>query len=226
MKENAQEGVGFVNEEKARESMTVGDVKKSISSAKRLHDAEQKLLAMEGQIAQYAQILRDLIMQMSKINDNSNGLSGAVGELNKKVDAMLGLLDAGKQATKTAVQDELTALKIQDLSDKVKALKDQNLIVENVDEVNSKSFLVVEERTQDGKLVSPRTQFLVSALSQDIQESLLKAKAKAGDVISLGEGKNVLSILESYVVVQDQGISDDELTQMEQSEQSESAPQQ
>jgi hypothetical protein len=204
---------------KGKSSMNLKEAKKEISSAQRLHETELNLKKMETQIQQITSILRELVLKMGNMQQNENRITFALQDLGKKVDTMVGVLDSSNVLSKKLVDDAITTRKVGELVEKTEQLKANGVIVPT-DVVGDISFLVIEERSSSGELVSPRTQCLLGSLSEENRSKLLGAKV--GDSISLGEGKNTVTIMELYNIVEkNETVSEEEIAQMEQEDSAE-----
>lgn len=209
--------------------MNLKEAKKAISSAQRLHEAEQKLLKMQGEVAQALSILRALVEKMSEFQTKNNNTATAVVGLNQKVNSIMSVLDNSNVVKQTVIEEEIVQQKIKAMTDKVGALKEKNIIKDSDGVVKETSFVVMEERAFSGELVSPRTQVILAALNEEVRAKLLGAKI--GDTVSLGENKNSISVLEVYDLVENKSaedkaegnMSDEEIEQMEKDEQTQGA---
>lgn len=232
MKESSQELAGPNAKEKRAmdiaadpRKMNMKEAKKELSSAQRLHDAEQKVLKMQGEMSQVLSVLRELVLKMGEFQQQSTTSGNAMSELGKRVDSIIAVLDTKSVASRDSINQEMVNIKIKDLTSKVENLKTKDVIRLTDSVVRETSFLVVEERNTAGELVSPRTQFILATLSEDNRNALLGKKS--GEQVSLGEGKNNLTLLEVYDIVEKQEepegtLSDEEIKALESEESSES----
>lgn len=188
------------NETKESTSMSFAEAKKTISSAQRLHEVEQKTRQLSQNQEDQLQVIRTMVLRLGELQEKIENLSQTASDLGRRIDTMVSVYETNNTLSKQLVQDSLVAQKVQELTANVEKLKQNNLIVEDGNEVKEASFVVIEERTKDGQLISPRTQFILNNMTEEIKTKLLGQKV--GDSVSLGDDKNTVVILEVYQIVQ------------------------
>lgn len=97
--------------------------------------------------------------------------------------------------------DQISKLMIENNIEELKQKTIQMIaqgILDDTDVAAEDSFIIGQEVGDDGSVVNPRIQFALSALGQPLKDKLLGAKA--GDLVSLEEGKLKLLITELYKI--------------------------
>ena len=202
------------NQGKDNTSMSFAEAKKTVSSAQRLHEAEQKIRQLSQNQEDQLQVIRTMVLRMGELQEKIENLSQTASDLGRRLDTIVSVYESNSTLSKQLVQDSLVEQKVQELTANVEKLKQNNLIVQDGDEVKENSFVVIEERTKDGQLISPRTQFILSNMTEEIKTKLMGQKV--GDSVSLGDDKNTVILLEVYQIVQKEEASGEDSSPTEQ----------
>jgi uncharacterized coiled-coil protein SlyX len=154
--------------------------------------ASQRLEGLEQAFALTDQTLGNLSMNLqTAIN--------ALTLLSKKLEAVIRISNAGKQISSASVAEEIIDMNAEELKEKVDDLKKKGIAVDG-DVIQENSFIVGRELNPETKVVSnKRMQFPLFGLKQE-KKGLLLGK-KAGDIVTLEEGRNLLEITEVYNII-------------------------
>lgn len=146
--------------------------------------------------------LENMMMNMFHTADNMARdiitLKEAVKLLGNKVDSIVTLLSTGKEVSDDTVADIMMENNSKELKSKVDGLVEQGILVLSDGIVGTRSFVVGRELDDTGQVVNPRIQFALSALPENLQSKVVGSKA--GDVVTLEEGKLNLEVLEVYSI--------------------------
>ena len=122
----------------------------------------------------------------------------AIKLLNNKVDAIVKATNSGAQLTDEVLTEIMVQNNIDDLKQKVTNLLNAGFLVAQ-EAVDLSSFIVGRDVKDDGSVINPRIQFALRAIEDEsIRNKLLGAKA--GDTLTLEEGKALFQVLETYLI--------------------------
>lgn len=121
----------------------------------------------------------------------------AIRVLGNKVEAMAQLSLRGEKLTDEALSKQMIENNVAELKSKVEELVTRGTLVTS-EVIEDGSFVVGSEVDESGAAVNPRLQFALSALSPELQEKL--KGHKAGDVVTVQDGKLKLQVLEVYAI--------------------------
>ena len=154
--------------------------------------ASQRLEGLEQAVALSDQALGNVTMNLqTAIN--------ALTLLSKRVEAMIRLSNKGHPTTSENVSAEIVEINVEELSEKVEELKNKGVAILG-DAIQENSFVVGRELSPETKnVVNKRMQFPVFGLKKKTKELLLGKKA--GDIVTLEEGRNLLEVTEVYNIV-------------------------
>jgi hypothetical protein len=164
------------------------------SATQRLSELETAFMSLYGAADNMA---RDLMV-----------IKEAIKLLGNKVDAMVKCLNKGKGLSDENIAAEMVENNVQELKSRVDNMLGQGVLVAT-DTVVDNTFVVGRELGDDGKIVNPRIQFLLSAVKPELQDKL--KGAKVGDKVDTGEGKMPLEVLEVYTIATPKAPEQDEL---------------
>lgn len=154
--------------------------------------AAQRLEGLEQAMALTDQTL-------GNIATNLQTSISALTLLSKKLEAVIRLGDAGKAITSAAVANEIIDMNVEELAEKVADLKEKGVAVDS-EIVEENSFIVGRELSPETQeVVNKRMQFPLFGLKKDKKDLLIGKKA--GDIVTLEEGRNLLEIMEVYSIV-------------------------
>jgi hypothetical protein len=147
-------------------------------------NASQRIEDLERALMSLFQTCDNMARDLTLVKD-------AVKILGNKVDAI---------AKAAGISDDtISAIMVEnnvaELKGKVDTLVSSGVLV-LTDTAGDSSFLVGSEINEEGTVVNPRLQFALSALQGELQEKL--KGSKAGDVITLQEGKLKFQVQEVY----------------------------
>ncbi len=117
--------------------------------------------------------------------------------LGNKVSSIVTVSAKGDLVTEDSVNKTMIENNVAELKSKVDGLITQGILV-NQETAESNSFLVGRELDDQGNIANPRLQFALAALQPDVQEKI-KGR-KAGDVVTIQEGKLKFELLEVYSI--------------------------
>lgn len=152
---------------------------KQRSATERLADLEQAMMSLYQTIDNMA---RDLltVKEAIKLLGNKTSSIAKVGGFSDE-----------------AISAVMIENNVADLKAKVDDLIAQGLLVAEAI-VTENSFVVGRESDDTGKVINPRIQFVVSALSDELKAKF--AGAGTGQTLDLQEGKLKFEVLESYLI--------------------------
>lgn len=157
--------------------------------------ASQRIEELEGTV-------EALVTNAQALNSDVVNLKNALRLLGSQVTAMIKLSTAGSAVNEDAIKQVMVAEYTKELSDKVDHFVNQGVLAKS-ETAAPNSFVVGRELDSDGAVVNTRTQFVLSELKQTIAEKILGSKA--GDILTLEEGKLRLEILELYSIQEAKG---------------------
>ena len=122
----------------------------------------------------------------------------AIKLLNNKLDAIVKATNSGSQLTDEVLSEIMVQNNIDDLKQKVTNLLNAGFLVSQ-EAVELNSFIVGRDVKDDGSVINPRIQFALRAIEDEaIRNKLLGAKA--GDTLTLEEGKAMFQVMETYLI--------------------------
>ncbi len=151
--------------------------------------ASQKIDDLERGLMSLYQTMDNMARDMMTIRE-------AIKLLGNKLDAVVKASSSGQEMTDEVLAKIMVQNNVEELAKKVTDLVAQGVLAA-AEEVSPNSFVVGRELSEDGTIVNPRMQFVVSAL----QAGEVKAKfpgAKVGQILTLEEGKWRFEVLEIY----------------------------
>jgi hypothetical protein len=155
------------------------------TASQRLEDVER------GSMAAF-QTMDNMVRDIMTIKE-------AIKLLGNKVDSIVKALEVSMPTTIN--DDILSKLMVEnnvaELRNKVGDLVSQGILAPQ-EVVDDNSFLVGRELNDAGEVVNPRIQFALQALQEEMRAKI--KGSKAGDVLSLEEGKLKFEVLETYSV--------------------------
>lgn len=155
-------------------------------------NAAQRLEALEKAMVLVDKTIHELFKSVE-------GLRLAGKTLNNKVDSIISASSQGQQINDDVVNKIMTENNVQELKDRIEALKNSGQLSEGA-EIGEMSLMVLREVDPDtNEVVNPRIQIAYQLLA-DSTKDLIKGK-KAGDIVSMGEDKLNLEVLEVYEIV-------------------------
>lgn len=165
---------------------------KKLNAAQRLESLEKAMVLMDKTI--------------HELYKSIEGLRLAGKTLSNKVDSIISASSQGQQINDDVVNKIMTENNVQELKQRIESLKASGQLVQG-EEINDLSLMVLREVDPDtGEVANPRVQIAYQLLAESTKE-LLKGK-KAGDVITMGEDKLNLEVLEVYnIVVPEQQVA-------------------
>lgn len=122
----------------------------------------------------------------------------AIKLLGNKLDSVVKASNNGEQLSDEVIARIMVENNVQELKEKVDNLINQGILIK-AEQAKQTSFIVGRELADDGKIQNPRMQFVVSALQEDVRAKF--PGAKAGDIITLQEGKWKFELQEVYDIV-------------------------
>lgn len=121
----------------------------------------------------------------------------AIKLLGSKLDAVVGAASSGQEINDENISSRMIEANRQELADKTQNLVNQGVLA--VSEIAAEdSFVVGQEVEADGKVINPRIQFAVQSLKPELKDKIVGSKA--GDTVSLEEGKLNLLVTEVYSI--------------------------
>lgn len=149
--------------------------------------------------------LENAVMSLFNVADNLakdlTTVKNALKLLNNKVASIVKASTTGEEISDEVLDRLMIENNCEELAQKVTNMVTQGIVVAE-EQVSENSFVVVSEMDDSEKIVNPRLQFALKALSAELQAKLLGAKA--GDVLLLEEGKLKVKVLESYKIQEPQ----------------------
>lgn len=147
------------------------------------------------------------IQPLANMAQDLMALREAVRLLNNKLDAAIKSINAGTALTDENLNQIMTDNNAKELQDKVTKMVNDGLLTAS-DTVAKDSFVVINEADPSGKIVNPRMQFLLSALTNEEVRGKLDG-AKVGSNILIGDKGGSLNVLEAYNIVVPQAAAAD-----------------
>jgi len=124
------------------------------------------------------------------------GVVKAITLLSTKLEATRRILGVSDESLAAMIQ----TLDLEDLKDRIDDLLKKGVIVPSEEVQAATSFLVIRELDPEGKeVIHQRKQFPM--FNQDAEVKKALAGKKAGDIVKIYEGKNLVEIVEVYEVV-------------------------
>ena len=152
-----------------------------------------------------AQSIIQAIQPLANMAQDLMGLREAVKLLNNKLDAVVKCVTAGTALTDENIGAVMTDNNAQELQGKVTKMVADGLLAAT-DTIGKESFVVINEADATGKIVNPRMQFLLSALTNDEVRGKLEG-ALVGANIAVGDKGGSLNVLEAYNIVPQQAAA-------------------
>lgn len=162
--------------------------------------AAQRIEGLEYGLAEIGRINDAQTKNIETLEVMINGLKQTIGALARRINATIESGESGS-VSNDMVNKILVEQNIQELKDKVKYLKDNN-ILEDVDKdskVSERSFVIGRELDEDSNEINPRMQFAFASLNEEAKEKVLGTEV--GGVIKDFSGDGlVLEITELYAI--------------------------
>lgn len=156
---------------------------KQRSATERLNDVEEAAMSI-------FQALDNMSRDLMLIKD-------AIKLLGNKVDSIVKAASTGQEINDQVISSLMVENNVAELKAKVDNLVAQKILVSEL-AVNAQSFVVIREVDDAGKVVNPRLQFTMSAVSPEVTEKLVGAQP--GQTVKMKEGSLNVEILEVYSV--------------------------
>lgn len=153
------------------------------TASQRIDDMERGLMALFQTVDG---ITRDLMT-----------IKEAIKLLGNKLDSVVKASNRGEPLTDDTISKIMVENNIEELKEKVQNMVN-NGVLAVTDAATLQSFVVGRELNDDGSIANPRYQFIVNALNPDVREKFVGAKA--GDILTLQEGKWKFEVLEVYAI--------------------------
>jgi hypothetical protein len=166
-----------------------------MSDTENKKNATERLEDLERTIMQIIQAIQPLEMVARDVQ----GLKEALKLINNKLDSVTKCINEGIQLTDENIGTKMTENNAKELETKVTNMVTQGVLAAT-DTAGPESFVVISESDENGKVVNPRMQFLVSALQHDEVRGKLNG-AKVGANIPVGDKGGSITVLEAYNVV-------------------------
>ncbi len=163
------------------------------TATQRIEDLEKVLTGLYQAVMTH----RSAIESLASLKDDMPLVKEALKLINKRVEATIQAANPESGITAEAVSAILVTMNVADLTAQVQGYLANGHVVP-AEYVADGTFLVCEEYGQDGTLTNPRVQFRLDSQDAAIQETL-KGK-KAGDMVSFGESKFTVKVLEVYAL--------------------------
>jgi len=157
--------------------------------------ASERLEILENTVNSVIQAVQPL----ANMAQDLMALREAVKLLNNKLDAVVKCTNSGTALTDENIGQVMTENNAKELEDKVTKMVSDGLL-EATDTVGKESFVVINEQDSDGKIINPRMQFLLSALTNEEVRGKLEG-AKVGANLPVGDKGGSLNVLEAYNIV-------------------------
>ena len=154
--------------------------------------ASQKISDLENALMALYQTANNMASDISTLKE-------AVKLLGNKVDSIVKASTKGEQITDAVISRIMIENNVEDLTNKVKNMIAQGILAVQ-EQVSNDSFIVGEETNDQGDIVNPRLQFALMAVQPELREKFVGAKA--GDLLTLQEGKLKFRLLETYQIQQ------------------------
>jgi hypothetical protein len=163
--------------------------------------ASERLELLENTVGNVIQAIQPL----QNMAQDLMALREAVKLLNNKLDSVVKCLNVGTQLTDENIGLAMTENNAKELQDKVTKMVTDGILAAT-DTVTAESFVVINEADESGKIVNPRMQFLISALSNEEVRGKLTG-AKVGSNLSVGDKGGSINVLEAYSIVSPQAAA-------------------
>lgn len=124
-------------------------------------------------------------------------LKNAMKLLNNKVSAIVEATKSGQTLNDEVLDAIMIENNVKELDSKVKEMLTSGLVTTE-EAISENSFVVGSESDENGKVINPRIQFAIKALSQEFQEKLVGKKP--GDTVSFADDKLIFKVTESYKI--------------------------
>lgn len=154
------------------------------TASQRIEELEQAMMSMYSTANNMA---RD-IMTMKE----------AIKLLGNKVDSIVKASERGEELNDDTLSKIMIENNTAELATKVQTLVQQGFL-SKADSITEESFVVGKEVDDDGNVMNPRLQFAMKGL-QDVLRSKIVG-SKAGDILTLEEGKLKFEVVEVYDIV-------------------------
>ena len=162
--------------------------------------ATQRIEDLEKVVASMYQATGKLILSVEdlmKKSEEANLVKEALKLLNRKTEAIVQAAAPESGISDASVSSILIKLNVSDLIVQTAGYVAAGHL-KATDAVTADSFLACEEINSEGTVVNPRIQFRLDSQPKETQDSL--AGKKAGDLVSFGEKKFSVKILEVYTL--------------------------
>jgi uncharacterized coiled-coil protein SlyX len=155
-------------------------------------NAAQRLESLENAMALVDKTIHELFKSVENLR-----LAGKT--LSNKVDSIISASSQGQQINDDIINKIMIENNVSELKERIEKLKASNQIIDG-SEIGDMSLMVLREIDPDtNEVANPRVQIAFQLLAEPTKE-LLKGK-KAGDIISMGENKLNIEVLEVYNIV-------------------------
>lgn len=154
-----------------------------LTASQRLDNLEQALMSLYQTADNMA---RDLLM-----------VKEAIKLLGNKLDAVVKAANGNEGINDEVIAKLMVQNNVDELKNRVENMKTQGFLAAE-ETVTDNSFVVGREVDENGAVVNPRLQFTMTALPKETSEKI--KGSKAGDIITLQEGKLKLEVLETYAI--------------------------
>jgi hypothetical protein len=151
------------------------------SSKQRLDEIEERSLALEANLKTYTEALEQIVGSLSSTMEK-------VLRLESKLEAVTSSLQTLEVVSQEDLNQAQRENNLKNLENKLNFLLEQKLL-EPAEEVLENGFVVGQEETEDGEIVTHRVQFALNILSPEDQAKILGKKV--GEVVKFQEGNNV-----------------------------------
>lgn len=155
------------------------------TASQRIDELEQALMSLYGTADNMA---RDLSMAKE-----------AIKLLGNKLDSVVKAISRGENITDEVISKIMVENNVEELKQKTNNLVGKGML-EVSEEVTLTSFVVGREINEDGIVMNPRMQFVLSTINSEVQKKFLGAKV--GQLIEVQEGKWQFEIIEIYNIVE------------------------
>lgn len=153
-----------------------------------------------------SQRIEDLERAMMSLYQTADNMARDLGTIKDAIKLLGNKVDAIVKASSSSQpinDDVIAAIMVQNNVEELKQ-KVSNLVAQGVlsaeESITETSFVVGSEVKEDGTVANPRLQFTMQALQPELREKL--KGAKAGQTVTLQEGKLLFNVLETYAIQQ------------------------
>lgn len=164
------------------------------TATQRIEDLEKVLTVVCNALNQMQSAVNNLFQSQQEVGL----IKEALKILDRKTDGIVKSATAETGISPNSVRAYVLERNMEDLTKQVADYVTNGKLAPT-DSVGSDGYCVCEEYNADGTLFNPRIQFRVDAQNKETADALLGKKA--GDMVSLGEGKFTLKVLETYAVL-------------------------